>query len=695
MINLQTNGTRSPVSKCAGRIESRKTSSTSNSCMSWTKDLSSSSKTSLPATSNDFVRIDNKLPVLKLTCVNSKKTNETAKPVIKVEDNYSVNSHSCDSTNSNSSTSSLSTLPNNNTQSHQSDMLKDELSKAFDKLTSKLKYFDVEIMRWIGYGNESTGVSLKGFQDKILTTLKEECEVISHCRNLKSILSDDSELKSGKDPDEVVVETHSDKLDVTSRNVAEYGSKSKNSLIHQVVHNAIPDTVCNDNNHANSKPTESYDDDDAISIYAESITGIESEKLANSITTPPKNFEYAEYIPEPIKKIETMPKKYSYCPTKINENNKLIVKKSICEKQNADSTSIFKDNYFGRASEGDVNSISSECTQNDINDVPTKIALIPQAAVNREPVLVNDTRNRQGQGSGVLKDVCNFNIFNRCKNAYCRYLHIVPDVLEVKTKLQCLNDDEFVSEYRAIRHLYAVSRKYGLCFVEECCNRDMLRLSLDMAIHFFAHAIIKNKEDSVTIREILECVLLKLNNVDLNVCEDLLMKSVTSTMLLCDIFMQTIAETQNFSRFKKVFLNLTHFIVNRDGIFNLYVAEHILERVCILPPEKPLARALLDIMRNTDTAIFKNSMIGKFENILLTLDKKLHGDFLTVKMEAIGCLLASPSLSSASSHYSNNMESIIPVNNIPNIGEKAYISPDTTDANDSVSFFSYYNYLLK
>ncbi|CAH2051756.1 unnamed protein product, partial [Iphiclides podalirius] len=112
------------------------------------------------------------------------------------------------------------------------------------------------------------------------------------------------------------------------------------------------------------------DDDDALSLYAESISGFESYKNNSTVTCAPNtdNEDSNEYVPRPVNKNGIKPSQtITYMPTKITEeqkhegaegqvqstisvheerielNERYQRTKAVCEKQNADSTSINKE----------------------------------------------------------------------------------------------------------------------------------------------------------------------------------------------------------------------------------------------------------------------------------------------------------------------------------------------------------------
>lgn len=175
-------------------------------------------------------------------------------------------------------------------------------------------------------------------------------------------------------------------------------------------------------------------------------------------------------------------------------------------------------------------------------------------------------------------------------------------------------------------------RKYAMLVLFECAQRALTRVVVEIAYDF-----IKRNAETVLIDETLkieavEFALLHLNDVDMSVCEDLLFLVVPNGSLLCEAFMQVMTSTQNFSRFKSVFLSLTYFMVNNDRTFTLEVAVQVLERVCILPFEEPVVRALVQIIRLTDPEVFLNSMISHFEKVI-SVNSDVLNEYMLIKRE--------------------------------------------------------------
>ncbi|XP_053617198.1 uncharacterized protein LOC128679169 isoform X2 [Plodia interpunctella] len=668
------------ITKNANAIDSRKTSI--NSELSWTKDISDSSNTtSLTAvTSSDFVLIDRKLPEINLTKINlndyingskdckpqipevtpkaPEVTPQTSEFTPRTPSDSSSSSSDSDSSDSESnkdtdigSTHSLNlsmsseshrspiiTQKNINMNSMHSTVTK--ISKALDKLSMSLKKIDLEMINWVGYQNEDININGKKVRDKICQNLKEESNIIVQCRHINKLLTDKEEINSETNVTENLEsknnETFVKPTDVVPKtlNKSSDQSTSLDKGNHSRDHVDFNDGKCelNDNLTSNNvlySPFDQFDDEDALSLYAESI-GFESHR--NSTSSPPGfNPEIEEYIPQPVAKI--VPNNtIIYNPTKIPnaqistgtvQNVKPVT--TVCEKQNADSTSVVRDGRY-------------------INDRIEGIEKLPEPTIVRKLytqaktgpcLLATIFKPAPGIKSVVFKGMCFFHLIGSCKNqSRCRFPHVEPAPLDITAKLVRLSEDFFIHEYMLLKCWPGLRRKFGMCFVDECKRRDLTRLLVEMAIDFVMKANINSHEDAALKVHVLEEVLLYLNNIDLATCEDLL-KYVIQGKELCVLFMETIANTQNFSRFKPVFIKLVEFMIKNERLFNAQVASHILERVAILPFNDSLAWALISIIKHTEAVIFKNSMMGQFEK-QLSSNEGLQREFLSVK-EMAGC----------------------------------------------------------
>lgn len=632
-------------------VETRKVSVASSSNLSWTKDVSSSN-TTISARIDDIVRIDNKMPIVRLTKLGDGIKQEKCDSDATSSTSSSTDESKIDVANDlNLSMTSDSTIAeeaaDKNDNEAKKTEVRDELRKAFDKLSSSLKKFDIEIMKWIGHTSDDTKVS---FQNKILKVLKEESDVLNNCRciknHLRGVTNDTEETldrqgDGSKHNDEVdfvrpadVSRKVPDDLENTRRNLS---NKSGNCMLNQ--NSALspplvskPMQSSNEDNVRLSVGGYNYEDDDAISLFAESISGMELSQFNSSIAVNGTVDNEEEYIPRPISENES-PDKFTYFPTKITNGQAETSKKTICERHNADSTSVGKDFYDALAETAMAN--FEDDYQESAKDMepfrgPAKFVK------NRDTLSLMASKNKpmHARNSVLFKNVCFYNTLGHCKNLMCRFPHVIPDVLDVKRLLATLHESIFIREYMILRDYSNLRRKYGFCFVEECRKRQLTRTLVEMAIDFITKATHGNKDDSDLKLSVLEYVLMYLNHVDLEGYGDLLKCKVAPSVQLCDVLMLTIATTQNFSRFKPVFLNLTSFMVANDMGFGEEVANHVLERVCILPNEDPLSRAVLDILKRTDASIFQSNMAAQFEKQLGAFNKNLLEEYLSARTRA-------------------------------------------------------------
>lgn len=684
------NTTKGDLNVEACPIDSRKTSLTSE-CLSWTKDISSSSTTTcVTVCSTDIVRIDNKIPIIKLTptvCHLKQDLNNTG---ANIESSSSDSSSSeseyspkrkeqkdftpeMESGSLNLSSSSRSPMVSPRPASSASNRsgqnsVDEEMTKityCIDKLTSKLKHFDLEIINWIGYENEEVDNERMKIQENIFKMLKEESEVIKQCRLLKKILSDN-----------VFEEDANVANEGNTKKVASVNS-GDNTANDRSVMQITSERSDDESNFTSDRVRyiafdQSCDDDDALSLFAESITGMESSRRNSSAASMCTVGDFEEHVPQALDKEKWEPaKKISYPPPSFVDIQNDVKMKTVCEKQNADSTSIYK-----------------ESEQYKDKSVPYEKNIPPLLNVNtgmpkKGPCLMSYVfKPLTGVKSVVFRGVCFFNILSSCKNSNCRFPHVFPNYDDITDKLMRLSEEMFIQEYMLMRNWPILRRKYGMCFVHECVRRDLTRILVEMALDFVTKANVSCREDMILKVVVIECILLHLNNVDLEICEDLLMYKHQDD-LLCEIFMQVISNTQNFSRFKPIFIKLTKLILKLERPFSLDVATQILERICILPSDPPLLAALLEITKNTDQAILKNSMLGHFENQLSVSSKEQYEELLQLKNASLN----RPVLQNLYVSSPKAIPEVEPVIAKPLVSEreKRYTSPDTTNLDTMVS----------
>ncbi|CAH2094082.1 unnamed protein product [Euphydryas editha] len=693
----------------------RRHSEASLSELSWTKNISSSSTTTCATVSSkDFFRIDNKIPVIKLTNIDCKLKSEENDNLSDINDNtdkkcptqtisiqfdntvseksaieYCDKDKICEdkiSVPCNQFVSNLSISSSNScsdiNKSNKSPSTTNKLNHTLEKLSSKLKNFDLEIINWIGYRNEKANHNIEKLQEKLYQDnfLKEEMNVITHCYSIKRIL-----LENEQDLDAESLKTN-DKVHTDVDNTVTNATLNESHIINDDKHNSFntdfqeqnvdygPIEHSKEKNLVINKTTDEIsfaddDEDDALSLYAESITGIESSTKNSKVDCNVDHLN-EEYVPQPITNKNTKSSEtITYNPTKITEipllkSPDIDALGNVCEKQTADSTSIYREqNNYTSFEENNVS-----CEDNTVNEEPSR----NQNSVTKSSLLMESFyKPITGVTSAVYKGICFFNLISKCKKIDCKFPHVFLGVEDVKVKLQSLSDTMFIQEYMLLRCWPSLRWKYGMCFVEECIQRKLTRIAVEIASDFIAKSTKK-----VKLIDIVETILLYLNNVDLSVCEDLLKIYIQSrAVLLCDFFITTIAESQNFSRFKSVFVNLTEFMYRIGRTFSADVAAHVLERIVILPYDEGLARALIKIIKNTESCIFSNSMLGHLEQQLMKSNVELYEEFCYLKDQVLqNHMIYGNCYSNAT--YNDMDRSNTNLNHLDK--DKRY-SPDTTD----------------
>lgn len=596
--------------------------------LSWTKNISSSSTSScVTVSSNDFFRIDNKIPIIKLTNIDEQLINDES-------DEKEQNNMDTELQCVQSSDIKLSSSSSSSSSLDQETCLNAQITPAvstIDKLASKLKNFDLEIMNWIGgtCREKNTSNYLSNTQDKSIDSifLQEERDVILHCQSIKQILSEyveENEKENGNNHVEVNVESNMNMFDNSKET-----EESKESISNVEIK---PSHLEDKSHHSNTF----NDEDDALSLYAESITDMESPRNWNQKS--PENVE--EYVPLPTTDdIFKRPEKVIYKPTKIK---KAMVKEAenameigICEKSNADSTSMYKD-------DNDKNMVIYE-------DRLDKVEKTPGNSIKNESILMGiHQKPKQGIHSVLFKGICIFNLMTNCKYTICKFPHIILNKDEIRLRLRQLDDLLFQEEYIFVRAWHSLRRLYGICFVEDSIRRRLTRVVIEITMD------IVNKDDSIFDVNAVETTLVYLNETkELHAYSDLLKRKVKNNRLLCDVFLDTIAKSQNFSRFKIFFISLTDFMCDIGCSFEINMASHVLERVCILPFDFNLARALSKVIRNTDINIFSNPMMKIYEQHLHISSAELYKEFCTLKGENSISSIYNPPLDNASKRLNN------------------------------------------
>ncbi|XP_023933739.2 uncharacterized protein LOC112042804 [Bicyclus anynana] len=372
------------------------------------------------------------------------------------------------------------------------------------------------------------------------------------------------------------------------------------------------------------------DDDDALSLFAESFTECEPSRR-NSVFNSEMS-QYEEYIPRPtVNKFSSSA--VNYQPTKIsnkNIENKKLQCTSPCEIQY--STEILNTNIHQCSSSSEIQKADST---SDFSQKPSRLPITDPkktwtSSSSSPRLMASIHKPNQRQKNLIFSGYCFFNLASTCQRPNCLFSHRNIKTMTVENSLKTLSEEKFIQEYMLIRHWGKLKRNYGLCFVEECIRRELTRILVEMAIDFIV------KPNDVT-SDVVDNVLMYLNNVDLSVCDDLLRYNLSrNKQWLCDYFMSVIATSQNFSRFKSIFVKLTEFMHQNGRTFMVDIAESVLERLCILPYEETLARSLITILKNSDVSVFYNAKISYFERQLIAANNNnLYREFKLLKDHAL------------------------------------------------------------
>lgn len=686
-------------------FESRKSSTSEN--LSWIKDISSSSPTTVRTINsfNDFspnenlVRCGNKIPVLRLSQIDNKWINQQAE-----NDDYTSSSDSENSDKVTTVTSSDRDSPRSldlssessltsygHQDSYQSSATKDKICKnALEKISSNLKKIDLDFLNWIGHENRNDDPEIKLLQNKVFKNLKEENDTILLCRHIKRMFKPNESSPDITAAECNLTEHHNDLIERAANNSIDKSeddeftsSRSRYVMFDQNCLEeedplqqptvATENSECEDNftsdkvlsndmRYTKFEETRYNDDDDALSLFAESLTAIDSSRLNSFAPISGAVSQHEEYVPEPLTRDIGTYETRVYQPTKIKYQPVHNSTRIVCEKQNADSTYRETDSDVAHRSE-----VQNENFKLPVR--PTNFTTRPIVTQTKLPS-VFDTKygSNSTTRSIIFGRICIFNLTSNCKKTPCMFPHVQISETEVKHRLSNLTDIMFFYEYLIIRLWPTLRRKFGILYVEECERRKLTATLLEMTIDFIATAKFNYAVDSTLKVNVLERTLLHLNTTALNDYSILLQYKFASGVLLCDVLMHSIAITQNFSQFKLVFIKLSYYIIGIGKMFRVDDASLILERLCILPPETPLALALLKIIKNTDHSIFNNSMIERFEKQLMELDENLYEELISYKKRVLKNPYTSQDLSQEGDLVS------LPLADRAN----RYTSPDTT-----------------
>ncbi|XP_050666508.1 uncharacterized protein LOC126966468 isoform X4 [Leptidea sinapis] len=370
------------------------------------------------------------------------------------------------------------------------------------------------------------------------------------------------------------------------------------------------------------------DDGDTISLYAESITAFETNTKPSTYLANIKSAVLEEYVPKPISTQFKTPKPIIYNPTKKIELKEQSLTRTntirVCEKHNADSTSL--QNGFESFENRSLPNLFSNILSNQ-----EEITFRNQIDDNQPLLMRRLYKPTDLLKSTIFTGVCIFYNVSKCKKSICNYPHTVVSFEHVKKQLIFLSRETFIEEYLLLRKTPKLMQRYGLFYVDECIRRNLSGFLVEMAMDFIMWISDLDISKKLMGREAIERMLLYLNHIELSVCADILKLSMTPKSLLCEEFLAVIATTQNFSRFRTVFVNLTKLICNTKRTFSNQIVLQIMERICILPYELSLARTLIEMFRYSDRSIFQNDMIGNFEKKMLKENSNLYSAFIDLK----------------------------------------------------------------
>ncbi|OWR53734.1 hypothetical protein KGM_201790 [Danaus plexippus plexippus] len=618
-------------------------SNSRSSELSWTKNISSSATTScITVSPNDFFAIDNKVPLVRLISidwavkdpVNINQVNQ-GKSISDTDSDSATSGMnkgglqgSDDDTNIdislpslNLSTSSSDTCSTNNSENTSEPV--DKFGETLKKISSNLESLELEMVSWTDTADEDASHDSDLLNNEKIQSifLTDEGDVLVTCREIKRVLLEPKEVTTNENLADTETAEGND-CEEKSDEVIETGED-----INTKETNVLPCCTLAENDNANLSPADS-DDEDTISLFAESITDLDTPKSNDSGAGDDLNVT-EEYIPEPISKCPFKTPEVRYQPTVIS--NTTAAKPNLISNlnspiQNTVSTSFCKDRKitYGNRAYGNQNRILNKeatCSGN----------------VMSQPILISSIyKPIQGVKSVVFRGVCFFHLISSCKNNYCKFPHIFIEIDDIRKKLSVLSEDLFLEEYILVKSWPHLRRRYGQCFVDECINRDLSRMLVEMSIDFVIKANCSSTDDERLKTEVAEKVLLYLNDIELARFTDLLTYKVEySGVLLYEFFLSTISKSQNFSRFKAVFIKLADFMSHLQRVFDQDAATLLLERISILPYDEGLALGMIKVIKKTDEIIFSSPLMRYFETQLRFSNLNLYNELIRLKNNAL------------------------------------------------------------
>lgn len=409
------------------------------------------------------------------------------------------------------------------------------------------------------------------------------------------------------------------------------------------------------------------EDEDALSLFAESFSGMESSRLSVASSAQERNIP-TPYVPEPMKPL--LCERYTYRPTRISsdpqneENVPLTAQSNMVEQQNVHSSSICNGT--------NINQKAVSLIQRANQLAQPECVGIQVDAPNRPMRLFSRYQPAKPLKSSLYKRYCFYYLTSQCKNMNCGFHHTHIDTNTFMSRLSMLSENKLIEEYLLTRHYPKLRWVYCLPIMKECIRRSATRLLMEMAIDIGLGVVEQHPERNV---EALEAALLHLNDISFDACDDLL-QFTHNGLAMCDAFLIRMANSMNFAQFESAFVKLAYFMTQTKRPVRMNIVSNILERVCILPCDENLARGMLCLMKNTDPRIFDNAMICSFEVQLSNLDSNVLKDYWNVKNEAIRSVVQSGALTLASASAAVPLQPLLSL----------HTSPDTTPYENMVSF---------
>lgn len=524
----------------------------------WTKVMCSNCKSLSPAEATDNVKINGKVPLVYISKNNILNQNNSQEEDVKEIQNKNMSILQQDLTISSSSSSSSNCLSSSSSSSCSSSDSDEEYLKT-EQCYKQSSLSICSESRNSDSGKESSKINDRQSDLIELEWLDSVCDRNTNMDMFIQSIADNLQEEIG------ILE-----LCRSTRLAAESFLDNNNSHV-------MPDLI-NEDLHFNNDAMDECSVSSAILMSSRSISNMKSVENKHEsddgdcLSLYDDGFEGYSLLNE-TSGLE-------------NKSPKDIMKRSIFEKQVVKPTFIEKG------------------LTTHFKDVPQSASTI-RPHHHRLPTLDSDCISLTK--SKLYVGCCIFNIIGNCKYTHqCRYHHTTPSRTIMMSKLSMLSNFEFLQEYILARSLFTLRKLYMSVFIEGCICRNMWELLMEMAIDNYRFAL-ENRT------ELLESILLGFTHT--RICEvSLLDYKLTNNYLVCDLFINIISSSKNFSQFKGVFIELTEFYMKIKRSYNLRDAVFILERLSVIPCHKPLAEAMINVIFNSDVTILNNSYIERFEN---------------------------------------------------------------------------------